>query len=86
MRCYRMEIVDSNVRVEWFGLMAVTIASDEPLLERLRILVSDPSTDSHVKNKAVELFISWSVNFRNEKGMEKLAELRSQLPTRVMSS
>jgi len=66
-----------------FGLMAVGLAKDEPLLERLRILVSDPTTDSHVKKKAVELFGSWSVNFRNEVGMEQLAGLRSQMPTKV---
>lgn len=59
------------------------LAKDEPLLERLRILVSDPTTDSHVKKKAVELFGSWSVNFRNEVGMEQLAGLRSQMPTKV---
>jgi len=63
--------------------MAVGIARDEPLLERLRVLVSDSATDSHVRRKAVELFGSWSVNFQNEKGMEKLAGLRSQLPTKV---
>jgi hypothetical protein len=63
--------------------MVVAIASDEPLLERLRVLVSDPTTDSHVKRKAVELFGSWSVNFRNEKGMERLVGLRSQMPTKV---
>lgn len=62
----------------------VGIAGDEPLLERLRVLVSEPTTDSHVKRKAVELFGSWSVNFRNEKGMERLAGLRSQtMPTKV---
>lgn len=63
--------------------MTVAIASDEPLLERLRVLVSDPTTDSHVKRKAVELFGSWSLNFRNEKGMERLTGLRSQMPTKV---
>jgi len=61
----------------------VGIANDEPLLERLRILVSDPGTDTHVKRKAVELFTEWYVNFRSEKGMEKLAGLRSQMPTKV---
>jgi hypothetical protein len=66
-----------------FGLMAVGIARDEPLLERLRVLVSDPTTDSHVKEKAVELFRSWSVNFRDEKGMEQLVGLRNQTPTKV---
>ena len=62
----------------------VGIAGDEPLLERLRVLVSEPTTDTHVKRKAVELFGLWSVNFRNEKGMERLAGLRSQtMPTKV---
>jgi hypothetical protein len=64
---------------------AVSIANDEPLLERLRILVSDPGTDAHVKRKAVELFTDWYANFRNEKGMEKLSGLRSQMPTKVYS-
>jgi hypothetical protein len=69
-----------------FGLMwIVGLAKDEPLLERLRVLVSDPTTDSHVKKKAIELFGSWSVNFRNEQGMERLVGLRSQLPTKVFS-
>jgi hypothetical protein len=64
--------------------LIVGIANDEPLLERLRVLVSDPTTDHQVKRKAVELFGSWSVNFRNEKGMERLAGLRSQtMPTKV---
>ena len=61
------------------------IASDEPLLERLRVLVSDPTTDNHVKRKAVELFGTWSVNYHNEKGMERLAGLRSSVPTKVLS-
>ena len=61
----------------------VGIAGDEPLLERLRVLVQDTTTDNHVKRKAVELFGTWSVNYRNEKGMERLAGLRSQLPTKV---
>jgi hypothetical protein len=64
-------------------LTTVGIAKDEPLLERLRILVSDSTTDSHVKEKAVELFRSWSGNFRNEQGMEKLVGLRNQTPTKV---
>jgi LAS seventeen-binding protein 5 len=63
--------------------MAVGIAGDEPLLERLRILASDPTTDSQVKRKAVELFASWSVNFRDQQGMERLVALRSEMPTKV---
>jgi hypothetical protein len=66
-------------------MVIVGIANDEPLLERLRVLVSDPTTDSHVKRKAVELFGSWSINFRNEEGMERLVRLRSQLPTKVFT-
>ncbi len=66
------------------SLILVGIAGDEPLLERLRVLVTEPTTDHHVKRKAVELFGSWSVNFRNEKGMERLAGLRSQtMPKKV---
>jgi len=64
----------------------VGIAGDEPLLERLRVLVQDTTTDHHVKRKAVELFGTWSVNYRNEKGMERLAGLRSQLPTKVITA
>ena len=62
---------------------AVGIAKDEPLLERLRILVSDSMTDAHVKRKAIELFASWAANFRNEPGMQQLVSLRNQLPTKV---
>ena len=62
---------------------AVGIAKDEPLLERLRIVASDSTTDAHVKRKAIELFASWSVNFRNEPGMQQLVSLRNQLPTKV---
>jgi hypothetical protein len=81
-----MEIEGLNVGLSFmFVLMAVGIAGDEPLLERLRVLVSDPTTDHHVKRKAIELFGSWSVNFRNEKGMERLTGLRSQTPTKVLS-
>ena len=72
------------VLIELFGLMVVGLAQDQPLLERLRVLVSDSTTDSHVKKKAVELFGSWSVNFRGEKGMEPLAGLRSQMPKKVL--
>jgi hypothetical protein len=64
----------------------VGIASDGPLLERLRVLVSDPTTDVIVKRKAVELFGSWSVNFQNQKGMERLVKLRSELPSKVMKA
>lgn len=63
--------------------MIVGIATDEPLLERLRVLVSDPTTDASVKRKAAELFGSWYMNFRNETGMERLAGLRNQMPTKV---
>jgi hypothetical protein len=61
----------------------VGLATDEPLLERLRILVSDTTTDHHVKKKAVELYGSWSVNFKDERGMERIVKLRSQLPSKV---
>ena len=61
----------------------VGLATDEPLLERLRVLVSDPTTDAIVKRKAVELFGSWSVNFKDVKGMERLVKLRSELPSKV---
>jgi hypothetical protein len=80
-----MGIGESSVWFGWEpGLILVGIAGDEPLLERLRVLVSEPTTDHQVKRKAVELFGSWSVNFRNERGMERLAGLRSQtMPKKV---
>jgi hypothetical protein len=62
----------------------VSIAQDEPLLERLGVLVSDPHTDPHVKKKAIELFGSWAVNYRDEQGMERLVGLRGQVPTKVV--
>jgi hypothetical protein len=64
-------------------LTIVAIASDQPLLERLRVLVTEPTTDHHVKKKAVELFGSWAVNFRDIKGMEGLASLRGSVPSKV---
>jgi hypothetical protein len=63
--------------------MVVGLAQDEPLLERLRVLVSDPTTDVLVKRKAIELFGSWSVNFKDQQGMERLVKLRSQTPSKV---
>lgn len=66
------------------GLMIVAIASDEPLLERLKVLVSEPMTDQHVKRKAVELFGSWAFNFRDMNGMERLTLLRGQVPSKVI--
>ena len=75
----------SSLVLDFRLMWIVGLAKDEPLLERLRVLVSDPTTDSHVKRKAIELFGSWSVNFRNEEGMERLVGLRSQLPTKVFS-
>ena len=65
------------------GLMVVAVACDEPLLERLRVLVTDPSTDESVKAKAIELFRSWSHNYKDSQGMEKLIGLKGQIPTRV---
>lgn len=64
----------------------MAIASDEPLLERLKILVSEPTTDQHVKRKAVELFGSWAFNFRDMNGMERLTLLRGQVPSKVILS
>ena len=67
------------------GLMIVAIATDEPLLERLKVLVTDSMTDHHVKQKAVELFGSWAVNFRDIRGMERLTSLRGSVPTKVLT-
>ena len=65
--------------------MIVAIATDDPLLERLKVLVTDPMTDHHVKQKAVELFGSWAVNFRDSRGMERLTSLRGSVPTKVLT-
>jgi hypothetical protein len=91
MRCCLMATRKYDVRacqyvgeVVWANPRLVGIAKDEPLLERLRILVSESTTDAHIKRKAVELFNSWSVNFRDQPGMEQIAKLRSQLPAKVL--
>ncbi|EPS36276.1 hypothetical protein H072_10228 [Dactylellina haptotyla CBS 200.50] len=56
--------------------------SDEPLLERLRIIASDSLTDPDVKKKAQILFVQWHNAYKDTPGMSGVANLYKQVPTR----
>jgi len=56
--------------------------ADEPLLERLRFCATAPTSDPKVKKKCNELFRSWSVDYKNVRGMERVASLSKELPRR----
>jgi hypothetical protein len=64
----------------------VAIAGDEPLLERLKVSVTDPATDEQVKRKAMESFSSWTANFRDIKGMERITSLKGQVPSKAFTT
>ncbi|KAK9457776.1 hypothetical protein V1511DRAFT_490802 [Dipodascopsis uninucleata] len=55
---------------------------DEPLLERMRILATDSSTDRDVKKKLSGLFVKWKDNYSNVPGMSHVVQLYKQLPQR----
>ena len=56
--------------------------ADEPLLERLRLIVGEPVTDAEVKQKCNSLYRQWAVSYKNVQGMEEVAHLYKQLPQR----
>jgi LAS seventeen-binding protein 5 len=56
--------------------------ADEMLLERLRILVTDPVTDVEVREKCQALYRQWAFSYKNTPGMEGVASLYKQLPQR----
>ncbi|KAI1979160.1 hypothetical protein LOZ51_003857 [Ophidiomyces ophidiicola] len=56
--------------------------ADEPLLERLRVAATDSVSDSEVREKCKQLFPQWAVLHGKTPGMERVALLYKQLPTR----
>ena len=56
--------------------------ADEPLLERLRLIVTEPVTDVEVKQKCNSLYRQWAVSHKNTPGMQDVAALYKQLPQR----
>ena len=56
--------------------------ADEPLLERLRLLVTDPLTDSEVKAKCSKLYRQWAALYKDTEGLSAIANLYKQFPQR----
>ncbi|EEP76401.1 conserved hypothetical protein [Uncinocarpus reesii 1704] len=56
--------------------------ADEPLLERLRVAATDSVSDPDVREKCKQLFPQWAVTYKSTPGMERVALLYKQLPTR----
>ncbi|ROV91042.1 hypothetical protein VMCG_09602 [Cytospora schulzeri] len=56
--------------------------ADEPLLERLRVCGTSDLSDPDVKKKCLELFRSWSAEYKNTPGLERIARLYKELPKR----
>ena len=49
--------------------------TDEPLLERLRFCGTAELSDPAVKKKCAVLFRSWAIDYKNARGMERVASL-----------
>lgn len=49
--------------------------ADEMLLERLRVCGTSDLSDPLVRDKCKELFRSWAVEYKNVRGLEKIASL-----------
>jgi len=56
--------------------------ADEPLLERLRFAGTADLSDPEVKKKCAVLFRSWASEYKNTRGMERVASLYRELPKR----
>ena len=56
--------------------------TDEALLERLRVLATDPVTDPEVKARCQTLFGQWAVAYRDTPGMSRVVSLYKELPHR----
>lgn len=56
--------------------------ADEPLLERLRFAGTADLSDPEVKKKCAVLFRSWAAEYKNTRGMERVASLYKELPKR----
>lgn len=56
--------------------------TDEALLERLRVLATDPVTDPEVKARCQTLFGQWAMAYRDTPGMSRVVSLYNELPQR----
>ncbi|RDL37001.1 uncharacterized protein BP5553_04434 [Venustampulla echinocandica] len=56
--------------------------ADEMLLERLRVCGTSDLSDPLVKDKCKELFRAWAVEYKNTRGLERIAALYKELPRR----
>ncbi|KAK4111415.1 hypothetical protein N656DRAFT_808294 [Canariomyces notabilis] len=56
--------------------------ADEALLERLRFCATAALSDPEVKKKCSELFRGWAAEYKNTRGMERIASLYQELPRR----
>ena len=56
--------------------------ADEALLERLRVLATDPVSDEKIRNKCQILFRQWATDYKSTPGLERIANLHKQLPKR----
>ncbi|KAI4760191.1 hypothetical protein E4T52_13822 [Aureobasidium sp. EXF-3400] len=54
--------------------------ADEPLLERLRLMVRDDMVDLEVRNKCNVLYRQWAVAYKDTPGLHNIATLYKQLP------
>jgi hypothetical protein len=54
--------------------------ADEPLLERLRLMVRDEVVDLEVRNNCNILFRQWAVAYKDTPGLHNIATLYKQLP------
>lgn len=54
--------------------------ADEPLLERLRLLVRDEAVDARVRHRCQTLFTQWANNYRGTAGLERIANLYKEVP------
>ncbi|KAK4220036.1 hypothetical protein QBC37DRAFT_76716 [Rhypophila decipiens] len=59
--------------------------ANEPLLERLRFAATAHLSDPEVKDKCEVLFRSWAANYKNTRGMERVANLSKELPRRLQA-
>ncbi|KAM7192921.1 hypothetical protein V8F33_008109 [Rhypophila sp. PSN 637] len=59
--------------------------ANEPLLERLRFAATAHLSDPEVKEKCEVLFRSWAANYKNTRGMERVANLSKELPRRLQA-
>ncbi|KAK9478675.1 hypothetical protein V1514DRAFT_280283 [Lipomyces japonicus] len=73
-----LTILDSLI--ENGGKRFQTSFADEPLLERLRIVATDPLVDSDVRKKAQFLFRQWAANYKDVTGMNQVVRLYQELP------